>query len=141
MENETTVKDQIEINASIDKVWDVLTQTKYYKEWDDLPENFLAEKFSKGDVIEWVGYLRMTVVELKRNEVLKMKLFLPKVNLDPSKYDISYSFYLSGQCGKTQLNFIIGDFSPLPDAKSYYDATIEFVNLAKDKIKALAEQQ
>ncbi|MCE7057703.1 SRPBCC domain-containing protein [Algoriphagus sp. AGSA1] len=140
MEN-AIVKDQIEINAPIEKVWDVLTKAEYYRQWDDLPESFAGEELVKGDVLEWEGFSRMTVVECKKHEELKMKLFLPKVNLDPSKYDITYSYYLSGQGDKTQLNFSIGDFSPLPDAKSYYDATIGFLNTAKEKIKTLAEEQ
>lgn len=60
--------------------------------------------------------------------------------MDPSEYDVSYVFYLSEQDDKTQLNLVIGDFSPLPDAQSYYDATIEFANTAKSKIKSLAEE-
>ena len=140
MKTKAIVKDQIEIDAPIATVWKVLTRTEYYRQWDELPEDFSAEVLSKDDIIEWEGYSKMTVTECKENDVLKLDLYLPRVDMDPSEYDVSYAFYLSEKDGKTQLNFIIGDFSPLPDAQSYYDATIEFVNTAKNKIKALAEE-
>lgn len=71
MKIKTIVKDQIEINAPIAKVWEVLTQTEYYRQWDELPD-FSAEVLSKGDVVGWAGYSRMTVAECKENEALKL---------------------------------------------------------------------
>ncbi len=42
--------------------------------------------------------------------------------------------------GKTILTFEIGDYSKLPKAKDYYDASLEWVQTAKQKIKELSEQ-
>jgi len=139
MSNQLIVKAEIEINASLDKVWDVLTQTKYYRQWDELPENFTNERLSKGDVLEWEGHAKMTVVQCEANRYLKMSLFLPKLELDLSEYDITYSYSLSNENAKTILSFEIGDFSPLPDAVNYYEETIKFVKTAKEKIKGLSE--
>lgn len=139
--NKAIVKDQVEINAPVEKVWNILTQTKYYKQWDDLPEGFSGDKLKKGDVIEWQGYSKMTVTECKENEQLKLSLILPKVDLNPNEYDVAYAYHVAEKDGKTLLNFEIGDFSPLPDPKQYVDASEEFVNSAKKKIKELAETE
>lgn len=134
------VTDQIEIKASSERVWEVLTKTEYYKQWDDLPEHFQSERLEMGSIIEWEGYSKMTVTEYVPKKRFKMALFLPKVSLDPAEYDVSYLFLIKEEKENTLLSFKIGDFSPLPDGESYYEASIEFVETAKNKIKALAEE-
>jgi uncharacterized protein YndB with AHSA1/START domain len=131
--------DQVEINAPAEKVWEVLTKTEYYKQWDELPEDFTAESLEPGSVIEWEGYSIMTVTKFEINAELKFSLSLPKEALKPGEYDVSYRYTLTNSGNKTILSFEIGDFSPLSDPQKYYDATIEFVETAKMKIKNLAE--
>lgn len=52
MNKQGIVTDQVEIKASVGKVWEVLTQTKYYKQWDELPEDFTANELNKEDVLK-----------------------------------------------------------------------------------------
>lgn len=139
MGNKLIVTDQIEINASRERIWDVLTETKYYKQWDDLPENFTDEKLNLGSVIDWGEYSKLTVRTFKPAEHLELKLVLPKVELSENDYDVSYSFALTSKNDNSFLTIKIGDFSPLPNANDYYKASIEFAKAAKQKIKDLSE--
>ncbi|MDL5511131.1 SRPBCC domain-containing protein [Arenibacter sp. M-2] len=134
------VKDQTEINASKEKVWEVLTNPDFIRKWDDIPENYPGGYLKLGSIIEWEGYSKMTVTEFNKPSKLKMNLYLPKVELAPSAYDVNYTYFLNEENGKTTLRFEIGDFSPLPKAKDYYDASLEWVETAKKKIKELAEK-
>lgn len=133
------IKDKIEINTTKDKVWDILTNPDFIKQWDDIPENYTGGHLQLYSVIEWEGYSKMTVTEIDKPNKLKMNLFLPNVELNPSQYDTNYIYFLSESNGKTVLSFEIGDFSQLPKAKEYYDATLEWVQTAKEKIKQLSE--
>lgn len=133
------VRDQIEINASKERVWEVLTNPDFIKQWDDIPESYSGGYLKSGSSIEWEGYSKLTVTELDTSNKLRLKMYLPKVELDASAYDVSYLYTLTEDNNKTVLNFEIGDFSQLPKAKDYYDATIEWVQKAKQKIKELAE--
>jgi len=134
------VKDKIEINASKEKVWDVLTNPYFIKQWDDIPENYSGGHLQLNSVIEWEGYSKMTVTECDKPNKLKMNLYLPKVELEPSQYDTNYIYFLTEINGKTILSFEIGDYSQLPKAKDYYEASLEWVQTAKQKIKDLSEQ-
>lgn len=139
MPQKLTVKDHIEINASKDKVWDVLTNPDFIKQWDDIPENYSGGHLQLNSVIEWEGYSKMMVTEFDKPNKLKLNLYPFKVELAPSQYDASYIYFLTKKGGKTILSFEIGDFSTLPKGKDYYDASLEWVQTAKQKIKELAE--
>ena len=133
------VKDQIEINASNEKVWEVLTNPDFIKQWDDIPENYSGGHLRLGSVIDWEGYSKLTVTEFEKPNRLKMNLFLPKVELEATEYDANYIYILTEKSGTTILGFEIGDYSKLPKAKDYYEASLEWVQIAKQKIKELSE--
>lgn len=134
------VKDQIEINAAKEKVWEVLTNPDFIKQWDDIPENYTGGNLKVGSVIEWEGYSILKVTVFDEPNKLKMNLYLPKIELEPTQYDTNYIYLLTEKKGKTVLTFEIGDFSKLPKAKDYYDASLEWVQSAKQKIIELSEQ-
>ena len=134
------VKDQIEINASKEKAWEILINPEFIRQWDELPENYSGGQLKLSSVIEWEGYSRLVVTEFVKANKLKLSMFLPRVTLDASRYDVSYQYSLSGEGDSTILSFEIGDFSTLPNAQDYYDASLTFVQTAKGKIKSLAEQ-
>lgn len=141
MNSKFIITDQIEIDAPAEKVWQVLTKAEYYRQWDDLPVDFTAKELKLGDSIEWEGYSRLTVTDWEVNKKLRMSLFLPRLDMNPNAYDVTYAYYLDDREDGTRLTIEIGDFSPLPDAQSYVDNTLEFVEVAKGKIKALAEKK
>ena len=134
-----TVKDRIEINAPMANVWKVLTQTKYYKQWDDLPENFVDETLELGKKIVWEGYSILTVTGYEPHQLFALSMYLPKIALKPEEYNIAYIFTLKETGNGAVLEIEIGDFSNITGGKDYYDASIDFAKEAKLKIKALAE--
>lgn len=140
MDKEFVIKEEIDINAPKEKVWQVLTEAEYYRQWDQLPDDFKGDKLKEGTVIEWKGYSKFTVTRCEKNERLEMSLELAKVDLDPSDYDISYSFSLSSNEDQTKLNIEIGDFTPIPDSQKYIKETAQFARKAKHKIQELAEE-
>ena len=140
MKDKLIVTDQVEINAPTEKVWEVLTNPKFIKQWDEIPENFGDNHLSIGSVIKWEGYSEMTVTEFVQERHLRLSLYLPNIELKPTDYDVSYSYFLEKRDGRTLLAIEIGDFSPLPNGRRYFDASIEFAASSKQKIKELSEQ-
>ncbi|TGL63476.1 SRPBCC family protein [Leptospira sarikeiensis] len=139
MSEELIVRKEIEIAAKPSEVWKVLTKSEFIKQWDELPEDFLTEFISLGTVIEWEGFSKLTVTGFDPENFLKFSLYLPQVELDPSQYDIFYSYTLRSQNSKTIMIVEIGDFSPIPNGEDYYEASLEFAEEGGAKIKKLSE--
>jgi uncharacterized protein YndB with AHSA1/START domain len=140
MASKRIVKDQIEINASRDKVWEVLTRPDYIQVWDDLPENYSGGPLQLDSVVDWEGYSTMTVTEFDRPTYLKLNWLPVNVEGTPADFDTAYRYTLSEKSGKTILRFEVGDFSSLPKGEDYYRATLEWLQTAKVKIKELSEE-
>jgi hypothetical protein len=134
------VEETVEINAPVSKAWDVLTKTKYHKQWNDIPDNFYVEVFSLGTVIEWEGFCKLTVTEYEINKLFKLSAFFQNIALKPEEYDVSYTFKLKNIGRKTILDIKLGDYINIPGGRDFYNESIEFANRAKFKIKELAEQ-
>lgn len=136
---EKTVRNKIRINAPREKVWQVLSRVEYIKQWDDVPDSFGGEALYPGAVLEWEGHAKLTVTVFREPEEMRMRLFLPKVDLAPEKYEVYYTYRLEDAGGETLLELEVGDFAGLPDAQDYCDASLEFVTDGGQKIKELAE--
>lgn len=139
MSTPSIVSHSVIINAPAERVWKVLTTAEYIRQWDEVPEDFKEETVTLGSVIEWTGYSKMTVTAFEPLYKLKFSLFLPKVELPPENYDVSYVYELKTSQGETILLITIGDFSPLPKAEDYYQASVEFAETSARKIKELSE--
>ncbi|PZR19895.1 MAG: hypothetical protein DI539_12505 [Flavobacterium psychrophilum] len=135
------VKNNIRIDASVTRVWEVLTKPEYIRKWDELPENFGDYQIHPMTVIEWPGYSTLKVVELALNEKLRYSLYVPAWN-DESITTVGYTYTLSvDDDGYTWLGIEIGDFAILEEGMKYYDASVTFGETASHKIKALAEKR
>jgi len=139
MEQKFIVTDQIKITAPAEKVWEVLTNPFYMRQWEEMPENFGDAHLQSGSIIEWEGFSRLTVTDFEPCKRLVLDVYLPKVELEPTAYDVSYLFELNEENGGTQLNLTIGDFAPLPNAQGYYDMSVTFAANVTQKVKSLAE--
>lgn len=51
MTDKLIVNDEILIEASPARVWEVLIKPKYVAKWDELPENYPTEDMSKGSKV------------------------------------------------------------------------------------------
>lgn len=134
-----TVTDRIEINATTGKVWEILTQSQYIRQWDELPDEFSENQLRLGSIIKWPGFSKLTVTTFDIGSELRLSLELPRVAMKPSEYDISYRYLLTASGDRTILDIAIGDFAPIPNPQSYVDASLEFVQNSKAIIQQLAE--
>jgi uncharacterized protein YndB with AHSA1/START domain len=145
MTEKLIVKDEILIEATPAKVWEILTKPKYVAQWDELPENYPEEDMTVGSKVVWElpngGQSITTIIQADERKRLKIALFGSNWEIKPNEGDVAYLFHLEEKEGITVLKIEIGDFSLIKDGKMYYDASIEFASNAKKVIKDLAEFQ
>lgn len=133
------ITDQISINASEEKVWEVLTNPEYIKLWDEIPDNYQGGNLMLGSEINWEGYSKLVVTGIEDKKWLKLNLLLPNIDIDPKNYDVSYQYKLMKTGNSTLLEFEIGNFAPLPNGELYYSTSASWLTDAKEVIKKLAE--
>ncbi len=129
---------QILINASVARVWELLTLPTYIKQWDELPEGFGEEPLTLGRTIAWEGHATLTVTAFDPEKLLRMSLYVATWAQPSSAYDIAYTYTLTAQDDGTLLTITVGDFAPLANGQEYYDASVDFAGDAGEKIKQLA---
>jgi len=141
MSKSLIVNNNIRINATITRVWEVLTKPEYIRKWDKLPEDFGDYEISPATVIEWPGHAKISVIELELNKKLRYGLYVPAWN-DESINNVGYTYTLTvDDEGYTWLGIEIGDFAILAEGDKYYDSNINFGLTASQKIKELAEKK
>ena len=141
MNKSLIVNNNIRINASVTRVWEILTIPEYVSKWDELPEDFGDYVISPATALKWPGHATVNVVELELNKKLKYALYLPAWN-DESINNIGYTYTLTvDDDGHTWLGIEIGDFAILTEGDKYYDSSVNFGRTASQKIKELAEKK
>lgn len=143
MSKQLIVKDEMMIEATREKVWDVLIKPKYVAIWDELPENYPEDDMTVGSEVVWDypgGQTVTKIIKAEKNKQLVIALSSTNWEVQPQAGDIAYTYTLEDHNGKTLLKIEIGDFSLLKDGKNYYDASVEFAADSKQIIKQLAEK-
>ncbi|OLO37962.1 hypothetical protein BTR23_12430 [Alkalihalophilus pseudofirmus] len=137
------VKDDILIDASPSKVWEILIKPQYVSQWDELPDQYPNEDMTEGSQVVWElpngGQSITKIIEAIQNEKLKIALYVSNWEEKLNEGEISYLYQLEKQGDSTLLMIEIGDFSLLKDGQMYYEASVEFAKNAKMVIKDLAE--
>lgn len=145
MTEKLIVKDEILIEATPAKVWEILTKPKYVSQWDELPENYPEEDMTVGSKVVWElpngGQSITTIIEAAQQKRLKISLYGSNWEVKPNEGDVAYVYQLEEGDSQTLLKIEIGDFSLIKDGQMYYDASCEFAVNAKKVIKELAENQ
>lgn len=109
---------KITINASVQRVWDVLTKPKFVKLWQygsDLKTTWeIGNKIEF--VTEWEGQVFKQwgkVLEIHQNEMIKYSLFAPSPDLEdnPENYFVM-TYVLKSENGNTNLEIIQEDTRP-----------------------------
>ncbi|MGN6418500.1 MAG: SRPBCC domain-containing protein [Pseudobacter sp.] len=144
MTNSYTVEREIIIDAPAATIWQVLTDTSFIKQWDDVPEGFGEATLSPGSKLQWdLGdghQSSVTVTAFEPQEYLKTSLYVTRWPSPPSAYDIGYHYRIIQRQGVTLLKITVGDFGALGEnAANYVEASEVFVKDGGDKIKTLAE--
>lgn len=141
-----TVKNKTLIKAEISRLWNILITPLYIRQWDELPDDFDdRERLTLGTELKWLHneerFTKLEVTDFEPEKVLKMNLYNSWWPDKEADYDIGYSYTLSENEEGTELTITIGDFSVLADGDNYYNASVEFSEVASAKIKKLAEQE
>ena len=144
MTKKLIVKNEIQIQATPEKVWEVLVTPKYVAQWDDLPENYPSEKMKEGSKVVWEhpngGQVVTTVIRSLENKELKIALYSSNWEDEIKEGDIANVYQVEEQQdGITWLSIEIGDFSLLQNGVDYYKGSVEFASESKNIIKKLAE--
>lgn len=143
MSNKLIVKDEVLIEASPPKIWEVLTLPKYVSQWDELPEDYPDHPMTEGSEVVWnhpnSGRTITKIIKAMEPKELKIALYSSTWEEKVNEGDISYIYKLENRNGSTLLKIEIGDFSLLADGQKYYDASAEFAAESKHIIKKLAE--
>ena len=134
------IRNSILIDAPPHKVWKVLTQPEFIRQWDDLPPDHRDEPLAMLSRLEWPGSSSLTVTEFEPNQLLRLSLYSHNWELPPANYDIGYAYRLVEDGDKTKLDIEIGDFAVLSNGPDFYGASDEFAKTSLPKIKELSEE-
>lgn len=140
MSKSLIVKNNIRIDAPLERVWEVLTKPKYIRQWDQLPEDFGDFEIHPATVIEWPGYSKLSVVEFVPNQMLRYELYVPTWEERVTNIGYTYTLTVDNE-DHTWLGVEIGDFAILADGDKYFDSSVDFEKTASQKIKELAERR
>ncbi|QHI35510.1 hypothetical protein IMCC3317_08560 [Kordia antarctica] len=109
---------KITINATVQKVWDVLTKPEFVKLWQFGSELQTTWKVNSDIkfITEWEGQTFKQwgkVLEMRQNELIKYSLFAPRPDLEdkPENYFVM-NYVLTNNNGKTKLEIIQEDNRP-----------------------------
>ncbi|MHA4895068.1 SRPBCC family protein [Pedobacter sp. PWIIR3] len=137
------IKKTVEINASDDKIWNVLTSTEMIREWANAfePGTGVQSEWTEGAVVHWTDgsntkVMKGRVVVSYPAKMLKIGYF-EDLNADDDAELGEYEehYLLTEEAGKTQLTIETG---PLTD--SYIEKLTPQWDQALSIIKALAEK-
>jgi len=144
MTKQLIVKDEILIEATPSRVWEILTKPKFVAQWDELPEDYPSEDMTKGSQVVWElpngGKSVTTIIKAEKMKELIISLFVSKWEVQPKESDVAYRYQLEKSGNQTLLKIEIGDFSLITNGQMYYDASVEFAANSKQVIKQLAEE-
>jgi hypothetical protein len=143
-----TIKNAIEIKASKDKVWEVLTRQPFLDEWTSA---FMAGSVVKGEFIEGAQVLYLDpsgmgvagkVTECKVNEALKVEILAEITNGEPDfghpntkRWEGAYDYYQIAQAGGITTLSVDTAFPA-----EFYNDFVPGWNKMLEKIKELAEK-
>ncbi|WP_152656655.1 SRPBCC domain-containing protein [Oceanobacillus sp. CFH 90083] len=145
MKKQLIVTEEIIINASPEKVWEVLTLPKYVAQWDELPENYPEEPMKVDSKVVWDlpnGEQSITtIIKAEKEKELIIDLHGTGWKIKPEQGEVAYRYSLEDMGNSTKLFIEIGDFSLLEQGKDYYEASIDFAKESSKVIQSLAENE
>lgn len=128
----------IDIAATPQCVWDVLTLTHFIRQWDDVPAEFGAERVSLGAELTWPGHATLTFTAFEPPTRLYASLRVHKWERPPAGA-VGYEYRVTATNDGARLTLRVGDFAYVPDGAQFQEASAEFVVVAAATIKQLAE--
>lgn len=141
MSKSLIVKNNIRIEATPSRVWEVLTKPEYIRQWDSLPEDFGDYEIHPATVINHPGYSELRVTAFEPDRLIRYSLYLPAWK-EQEIDNVGYTYSIStDDNGYTWLGIEIGDFAIVTEGDEYYQKSVSFGESASQKIKQLAERR
>ncbi|KOS05489.1 hypothetical protein AM493_05170 [Flavobacterium akiainvivens] len=132
-------KQSIKIDASPERVWQILTKPEYIRQWGSLPEDFGDYEISPETVLNY-PQSRLSVALFEMNKALGYSLYMP--TWEEEVTTVGYTYRISAdEDGHTWLTTEIGDFAILVEGDAYYKDSLRFSDTASHRIKELAEKK
>ena len=128
----------IEIAAPPERVWDVLTLTRYIRQWDDVPADFSGDRVAAEVALTWPGHATLTYTAFEPPTRLYASLHVAKW-ARPPEGPVGYEYVITPIATGSRLALRVGDFAHVPDGAAFREASDEFVRAAAAAIKRLAE--
>lgn len=128
----------IDIAASPQRVWDVLTLTRFIRQWDDVPAEYRADRVALGAELTWPGHATLTYTVVEAPTRLYATLHVHAWTQPPER-PVGYEYTVTSTAHGSRLTLRVGDFAQVPDGAQFREASEEFVLAAGAAIKRLAE--
>lgn len=145
MKKQLIVTEELLINASSERVWEILTLPKYVAQWDKLPEDYPEEPMQEGSKVIWDlpnGEQSITtIIKAEKEKELIIDLHGTGWKIKPEQGEVAYRYLLEDTGSSTKLFIEIGDFSLLEQGEKYYEASVDFAKESSKVIKSLAESE
>lgn len=128
----------IDIAATPQRVWDVVTLTRYIRQWDDVPAEFRADRVSLSAELTWPGHATLTYTAWEPPTRLYANLRVHAWERPPAG-PVGYEYRVTATGHGSRLTLRVGDFANAADGAQLQEASEEFVVAAAATIKRLAE--
>ncbi len=139
----------IEINASLSKVWEVLTKREYTCQWAPKFNGgspfYIESDWKSGNPVFWKDADGKVIVEgnvtaLEPEKLLRFTVFDVRSEKPPVTEEDGITYQLSERNGKTILHALQGDFSAMADGEKYRDMSADVWERVLPEVKELAER-
>jgi len=143
---ELIVKKSFEIDAPASKVWEILTNPTYTKQYMFGCE--LLSDWKIGSPVIWKSfldgkvYVKGNLLKIESNKFLQFTVFDPNMGVEdiPSNY-ATVTYDLSSEGNGTKLSISQGDFAGIAEGEKRYNEANFGWDMIFIKMKELAEQK
>ncbi|HLO27818.1 MAG TPA: SRPBCC domain-containing protein [Anaerolineales bacterium] len=139
----------IEIHASPDKVWEVLTRREYTRQWASKFNGgspfYIESDWEMGSPVFWKDSDGNVIVEgnvtaLEPNKLLRFTVFDVRGEKPPVTEEDGITYKLSERRGQTDLQVLQGNFSAMTDGEKYREMSAEVWEHVLPIMKELSER-
>jgi len=143
------VDKSIEISASDEKVWNVLTLPEYTSKWAiefaGGAEFYIESDWELDSHVLWKDKDGNVIVEgnvttIRPNEFLRFTVFDTSGERPPVTEEDGITYTIEQHNGVVTLRVLQGDFSAMPEGEKFYQMTAQVWDLVLPKVKELAEE-
>lgn len=141
-------KDSVDIDAPLERVWEILTNPALIRQWWDMPMDFGDDSaITVGRKIVWKEKNGNPIVEGTVVSIDPQKSIVIGVRsltdgpLAGDLKDFTHRYDLTPIPGKIQISFTLGDFAKIPKGEEHFEEARKFGGTELKKIREIAERK